>query len=469
MNKYAVVLAAGKGTRMKSRDPEHSKVSYPILGKALVNYVIDAVLPLGMKEIVVVVGFGGEVTKTLVEDRAKVVWQKELSGTGNAVLQAKALLKDKEGSTLVICGDTPLITTETIENIFRVHNKTKNDLTIVTAVLEEPKGYGRIIRETKSNQVLSIKEDKDCSEDEKDIHEVNAGLYIFDNKTLFEFIDQLTTNNAQKEYYLTDLVEIFKRNDKKIGAYVVEYAVEVFGINDRVQLSYAAKVIKKRINHQLMMSGVSMEDPDSTYISPDVEIGKDTIIMPNTTIFGKCKIGEANVIGPNTYLDHVEVGDDNSIQSSWISDSKIGSFNEIGPFTKIRAGTVINDHCRVGNFVELKNAELKDGVKSAHLTYIGDAQIGESTNVGCGTITANYDGYNKMRCEVGKHVFLGSGTILVAPLKVEDFSFTAAGSTITKDVKTDSLVVARAKQVEIEHGYTTFMEKAKAKKEAMKK
>ena len=469
MNNYAIVLAAGKGTRMKSRNPEHSKVSYPILGKALVNYVIDAILPVGMKEIVVVVGFGGEVTKNLVEDRAKVIWQKDLIGTGNAVLQVKDLLKDKEGSTLVICGDTPLVTTETIENTFKVHEKIKNQLTIVTAVLEKPDGYGRIIRDAKSSYVLAIKEDKDCSEDEKDIHEVNAGLYIFDNKFLFEYIDQLTADNSQREYYLTDLVGIFKRNGKKVGAYVVENAVEVFGINDRVQLAYAGKVIRKRINHKLMMSGVSMEDPDSTYISPDVEVGRDTVILPNTTIFGKCKIGEANTIGPNTFLDTVEIGDDNVIRSSWISDSKIGNYNEIGPFTKMRAGTIIANHCRVGNFVELKNTELKDGVKAAHLTYLGDSQIGEKTNVGCGTITANYDGFNKMRTEIGKNVFLGSGTILVAPLKVEDSSFTAAGSTITKDVKTDSLVIARARQVEIEHGYTTFMNKAKAKKEALKK
>ncbi|MCB9497974.1 MAG: bifunctional UDP-N-acetylglucosamine diphosphorylase/glucosamine-1-phosphate N-acetyltransferase GlmU [Erysipelotrichaceae bacterium] len=469
MDKYAVVLAAGKGTRMKSRDPQHSKVSYPILGKALVNYVLDAIIPLEMKNIVVVVGFGGDVTKSLVEDRADVVWQKDLSGTGNAVLQAKNLLRDKEGSTLVICGDTPLVTTESIENIFKVHEKINNKLTIVTAVLENPKGYGRIIREEKSNHVLAIKEEKDCNEYEKDIHEVNAGLYVFDNKSLFEYIDQLTTNNAQKEYYLTDLVEIFIRNGKKVGAYVVEDAVEVFGINDRIQLSYAGKVIRKRINHKLMLSGVSMEDPDSTYISPDVQIGRDTIIMPNTTIFGKCRIGEANTIGPNTYLNHVTVGDDNLIQSSWISDTEIGNFNEIGPFTKMRAGTIIGNHCRVGNFVELKNANFKDGVKSAHLTYIGDSEVGEKTNIGCGTITANYDGYNKTRCDIGKNVFLGSGTILVAPIKVEDASFTAAGSTITKDVKTDSLVIARARQVEIEHGYTTFMNKAKAKKEASKK
>lgn len=468
MNKYAIVLAAGKGTRMKSRDPEHSKVSYPILGKALVNYVLDAIIPVGLDDIVVVVGFGGDVTKSLVEDRAKVVWQKELCGTGNAVLQAKDLLKGKEGATLVVCGDTPLIKTDTIKQIFKVHERTKNALTIVSAVLEQTKGYGRIIREPKSNHVLAIREDKDCSPEETDIHEVNTGLYVFDNKALFEFIDKLTTNNAQGEYYLTDLVEMFADANKKVGAYVVEDAVEVFGINDRVQLAYAGKVIRKRINQRLMMSGVSMEDPDSTYISPDAVIGRDTIILPNTTIFGKCKIGEANTIGPNTYLDHVVIGDDNVVSSSWISDSQIGDFNEIGPFTKMRAETIVGNHCRVGNFVELKNAVLEDGVKSAHLTYIGDSEIGEKTNVGCGTITANYDGYNKTRCDIGKNVFLGSGTILVAPVKVGDSSFTAAGSVITKDVESDEMAIARARQVALPHGYSAFMNKAKAKKEASK-
>ncbi|MFA6852203.1 MAG: bifunctional UDP-N-acetylglucosamine diphosphorylase/glucosamine-1-phosphate N-acetyltransferase GlmU [Bacilli bacterium] len=469
MKKFAIILAAGKGTRMKSRDPEHSKVSYPILGKALVNYVLDAIAPVGLDETIVVVGFGGEATRKLVEDRAKVVWQKELVGTGNAVLQVKKILENREGATLVVCGDTPLITTETITRIFNVHGKTKNHLTIVTAVLEKPSGYGRIIRDPKSNYVLAIKEDKDCTPEEKEIHEVNAGIYIFDNKALFDYIDEINSNNAQREYYLTDLIGIFKRNEKKVGAYVVEDAVEVFGINDRVQLAYAGKVIRKRINNKLMLLGVSMEDPDSTYISLDVEIGRDTIILPNTTIFGKCKIGENNVIGPNTYLDNVEIGHENTIQSSWISDSKIGDNNEIGPYTKMRAGTVIGNHCRVGNFVELKNADLHDGVKAAHLSYIGDTRVGEKTNVGCGTITANYDGFNKMRTEIGENVFLGSGTILVAPITVENNSFTAAGSTITKDVKTDSLVIARARQVEIEHGYTTFMNKAKAKKEASKK
>ena len=466
MNKYVVVLAAGKGKSMNSRDPETSKVAYPILGKPIINYVLDAVKPLSPEKIVVVVGFGGETTKLLVENEADVVWQKEILGTGHAVLQTKELLKDKEGQTLIIYGDTPLVPTETIENVFKRHNKGKNDLTVVSAVLENPTGYGRLIREHKSNKTLAIREEKDCSEDELYINEVNTGICVINNDVLWKYIDKISNNNHQKLYYLSELVEMFNADGLKVDTFVAENMTEVFGINNRAQLAYAAKVVKKRINHRLMLSGVSIEDPDSTYISPDVEIGRDTIIYPNTTILGKCKIGEANEIGPNTYMHNVNVGHENKILSSWLTDTTIGNNNEIGPFTKTRAGTVIENNCRVGNFVELKDAHYHDGVKSAHLTYIGDAEVGERTNIGCGTITANYDGFNKTRTKIGHDTFIGSGTIMIAPITVEDCSFTAAGSTVTDDVKTDQLVIARARQVALEGGYTKFRAKAKAKKEA---
>lgn len=461
MNRYSVILAAGKGTRMKSRDVNYSKVSFPILGKALVNYVLDAVSPLDIDKNVVVVGFGGEVTKSLVEDRAEVVWQHEILGTGHALMQAAPILEGKKGSTIVLCGDTPLLTSDTLQKLYKKHEKSNADITILSAVIENPKGYGRIIREYKTEKVIAIREDKDCTSDESDVSEINSGVYVFNNELLFKYLKLIKNNNSQKEYYLTDLVELFVNDNLKVETYIIQNAQEIFGINDRVQLAYAAKVIKKRVNNSLMMSGVSIEDPESTYISPDVQIGRDTIIMPNTTILGKSKIGEGNIIGPNSYLHNVIVGDDNVINSSYLTDTKIGSKNEVGPYTKTRANTVITDNCRVGNFVELKNAVLHNGVKCAHLSYLGDATVGDKTNVGCMTVTANYDGYNKSQTHIGKNVFVGSGTILIAPVNLEDESFTAAGSTITHDVDTNDLAIARARQVNIKGG------SSKIKKDAL--
>ena len=325
MDKYVVILAAGRGSRMQSRDPNHSKVSYPLLEKPLVNYVLDAVKGINPTKIVTVVGFGGEVTKSLVEKDSEVVWQRVINGTGGAVLQAKELLADKKGLTLVVCGDTPLITTETINNVFRIHEKTGDSLTIVSMVLENPRGYGRIVREYKTNKVIAIREDRDCSEIEKDIDEVNAGMYVFDNEMLFKYLDKITPDNAQHEYYLTDLVDMFVQDGLRVGSYIVEDAVEMFGINDRVQLAYAAKVIRKRKNHKLMLSGVSIEDPESTYISPEVEIGRDTIIRANTHILGNSKIGENNIIGPNCYLKDVTVGNDNEILDTWLENEEVGN------------------------------------------------------------------------------------------------------------------------------------------------
>lgn len=332
MNKYAIVLAAGKGTRMQSIDPNHSKVSYPILGKPIINYVIDALKPLGFSKIVVVVGFGGEVTKSLVEKDCEVVWQKDILGTGNAVLQTAPILEGLDGETLIIYGDTPLISSETISSILHIHEKENNALTVVSAVLSDSHGYGRLIREEKSNRLLAIREETDCSEYELDIDEANTGICVFDNKTLFDNLKKMDNHNARKLYYLSQLVEIFNKENIHVGSFVVEDMVEVFGINDRIQLSYAAKVLRKRINHKLMLQGVSMEDPESTYISPTVEIGKDTIIYPNTTILGNCKIGTANEIGPNTIIDNCNIGNNNRVFASTLRNINLGDNENIGPY-----------------------------------------------------------------------------------------------------------------------------------------
>ncbi len=332
MNRYAIVLAAGKGTRMQSVDPDHSKVAYPILGKPIINYVLDAIKPLDFKKVAVVVGFGGDATKKLVEKEAEVVWQKDILGTGNAVQQAEELLKDLDGETLIIYGDTPLVSTKTISTILHIHEKEKNDLTVVSAVLSDPHGYGRLIREEKSNHLLAIREETDCSEYELDIMEVNTGICVFNNKQLFSHLQKMDNKNNRRLFYLSQLVEIFVKEGLKVGSYVAEDMVEVFGINDRVQLAYAAKVMKRRINHALMLNGVSMEDPESTYISPNVQIDKDTVIYPNTSIVGNTVIGTGNIIGPNTYLENVKMGKENVVHNSWLKDTEIGDHENIGPY-----------------------------------------------------------------------------------------------------------------------------------------
>lgn len=336
MNRYAIILAAGKGTRMQSIDPNHSKVSYPILGKPIINYVLDTLKTMKFNKTVVVVGFGGDVTKSLVEKDAEVVWQKEILGTGHAVLQTKDILENLDGETLIIYGDTPLVSKETISRILRIHEKEKNSLTVVSCVLSDATGYGRLIREEKSNRLLAIREETDCSEYELDIDEANTGICVFDNKTLFKYLEKLDNNNTRQLFYLSQLVEIFKKDGLSVGSFVVEDMVEVFGINDRTQLSYAAKVMRKRINNKLMMEGVSMEDPNSTYISPDVVIGKDTVIYPNTTIMGASEIGCGNLIGPNCVLKNVIIGNYNTIECSNIENTTIGDGQNIGPFENIK-------------------------------------------------------------------------------------------------------------------------------------
>lgn len=332
MERYAIVLAAGKGTRMNSIDPDHSKVAYPILGKPIINYVLDAIKPLNFKKVTVVVGFGGEVTKKLVEKEAEVVWQKEILGTGNAVQQTEPVLKELEGETLIIYGDTPLVSTETIASILHIHEKEQNDLTVVSSVLSDPHGYGRLIREEKSNHLLAIREETDCSEYELDINEVNTGICVFDNKKLFEYLPKMTNNNNRKLFYLSELVEMFVKDGLKVGSFVAENMVEMFGINDRIQLAYAGKVLRKRTNHKLMLAGVSIEDPDSTYISPEVVIGKDTVIFPNTTILGNTVIGESNIIGPNTSISSVKIGNNTRIHNSYLRNVEVKDGEYIGPY-----------------------------------------------------------------------------------------------------------------------------------------
>jgi bifunctional UDP-N-acetylglucosamine pyrophosphorylase / glucosamine-1-phosphate N-acetyltransferase len=463
MNKYAIILAAGKGTRMKSVRADMSKVSYPILGIPLVKYVLKALKPLELDEIITIVGFGGNMTKSIVENETKIVWQEVQKGTGHAVMQVAPVLEGKEGVTIVTCGDTPLLTSSTLKKLMDDHIKNGNKLTVLTAIVPNPFGYGRIIRKSNGN-VAKIVEQKDANIEEAKITEVNTGVVVFDNKLLFEYLKTLKNDNAQGEYYLYDLIGKFVNDGLPVGVSILDDYLEMLGINDRCQLAEATKILRNRTNKALMLSGVTIEDPDSTYIGVDVKIGPDTVIKPGCYITGNTTIGKLNEIGPSSTIENMEIGDENVIISSHLVDSKIGNLNHVGPYARMRGHAQIGNSVKVGNFVELKNVKLADGAKSSHLSYLGDADIGPDTNIGCGTIIANYDGVNKFHSDIGKNVFIGSGTTIISPVTIEDDAFIAAGSTINRSVASGDMAIARARQ-ENKIGYAKVLkQKALAKK-----
>lgn len=449
MNKYAIIMAAGKGTRMKSKRDEMSKVSFPILGRPMVKYVLEALRPLGFDEIVTIVGFGGKMTEEIVSPASKVVWQKEQKGTGHAVMMTSPLLKGKKGETIICCGDTPLLTDKTLSDLLKEHEENHNDLTILTSIMDNPKGYGRIVKE--NGKVIKIVEQKDCTEEEALINEVNAGVYVFDNEELFKDLEKLTPNNAAGEYYLTDVIGMFVKDGKHVSSFSIDDVDETMGVNDRYHLSIAAKKIQERINKNLMLSGVTIEDPESTYISPDSSVGVDSTIRPNTYILKGSKIGEGNIIGPSSYLENVTIGNNNEIEFSNIKDSTIGNKVKVGPYSRIRNNCKIEDEASIGNFNELKNTTFGSSSKCGHHSYLGDAEVKENVNIGAGVVTANFDGKDKHKTLIEENAFVGCSSTLVAPVKVGKDSFVAAGSVITENVPASSLSIAREKQVNKEN------------------
>jgi len=452
--RYAIVLAAGQGTRMKSN---LYKVLHPVLGRPMVQHVIDEVNESQLDEVVTVVGHGAEEVKEHIGDKSKFVLQKNQLGTGHACLQAESLLKDKEGTTIVVCGDTPLITKETYQALFEFHEKEKSKATILTAKAPNPFGYGRVIRDDDQG-VKRIVEHKDANEDELLVDEINTGTYCFDNQTLFKALKKVTNNNAQGEYYLPDVIEILREESEKVTAFKTPDFDETLGVNDRVALSSAEKIMKKRVNERHMRNGVSIIDPDHTYIEPDVVIGQDVTIYPGTMISGDSIVKENAEIGPHSEITNCYIGKETVIKHSVARDSKIGNRVTVGPYAHIRPEAVINDDVKIGNFVELKKAQIGEKSKVPHLSYIGDADIGSKVNVGCGTITVNYDGKNKYLTTIEDDAFIGCNSNLVAPLNIGKGSFIAAGSTITKDVPEDSLSIARGRQTNKE-GYATRLRK----------
>ena len=446
-NRNAVILAAGKGTRMKSK---LYKVLHPVCGKPMVEHVIENVSSIKAKKIVTIIGHGAEEVKSVLKDKTEYALQAEQLGTAHAVMQAQDLLSDEEGTTLVICGDTPLITAETLEALLDLHAKQNAKATILTARTSNPAGYGRIVRNAEG-LVERIVEHKDANEEELLIEEINTGTYCFDNKLLFECLKNVSNENAQGEYYLPDVIEILKKQGEIISAYETADFAETLGINDRVALSEAESYLKRRINEQHMRNGVTIIDPLNTYIHKDVQIGADSYIYPGTTIAGKTIIGNSCKIGPNTEIDNCEIGDNTVIRQSVAHDSQIGSDVQIGPFAHIRPESNIMDDVKIGNFVEIKKTTFGKGSKASHLSYLGDAIVGEGVNVGCGSITVNYDGKNKFLTTIEDGAFIGCNSNLVAPVTVGKGAYVAAGSTITKNVPAEALSVARARQVNKEN------------------
>ncbi|KIL52454.1 bifunctional UDP-N-acetylglucosamine diphosphorylase/glucosamine-1-phosphate N-acetyltransferase GlmU [Jeotgalibacillus campisalis] len=447
-NRYAVILAAGQGTRMKSK---LYKVLHPVCGKPMVEHVLEQVKLAEMNEIVTVVGHGAELVQAQLGDRSEFVLQAEQLGTAHAVMQAKDRLQNKDGITLVVCGDTPLITAETMSSLIQHHEEQQAKATILTAHQEKPDGYGRIIRD-ENGLVKRIVEHKDANDTERSVKEVNTGTYCFDNRALFEALEKVSNDNVQGEYYLPDVIEILQTEGETIGAFQTALASETLGVNDRVALSQAEELMRARINEKHMRNGVSFIDSANTYISNEAVIGRDTVIYPGTVITGKTTIGEDCVVGPNSEFKDSTIGDRTNIKQSVVHDSAVGSDVNIGPFAHIRPQSSIGDEVKIGNFVEIKKATFGKASKASHLSYIGDAEVGANVNIGCGSITVNYDGKKKHLTTIEDNVFIGCNSNLVAPVKIGKDAYVAAGSTITKDVPGEALSIARARQ-ENKEGY----------------
>ncbi|MBR5318490.1 MAG: bifunctional UDP-N-acetylglucosamine diphosphorylase/glucosamine-1-phosphate N-acetyltransferase GlmU [Peptococcaceae bacterium] len=439
MKTTAVILAAGQGTRMKSKLP---KVLHKALGKPMVQWVIDCLSQAGVHNKIAVLGHGGAQVEPVIAGQAAIVYQTEQLGTGHAVIQAAPVLPADNDCVLVICGDTPLLRAQTIQQLIAMHQAERNAVTLLTAHADNPTGYGRIVRQ--GQQIAAIVEQKDADEAQKLIQEINTGTYCFDQNFLLQYLSALDTNNAQKEYYLTDLIKIANQHGLPVGGFVLEDFSESLGVNNRIQLSQAEAVLRKRKCEEVMLAGVTLIDPAATYIGADVVIGNDTVIYPNVVLEGQTVIGSDNVIGMNCRFMDSTIGDGNDIQSTVIVESTVGNDCKIGPMAYLRPGTVLADNVKIGDFVEVKKSQVGEGSKIPHLSYVGDSVVGSGVNIGCGTITCNYDGVHKYQTTIKDGAFIGSNTNLVAPVTVEENAFIGAGSTITRDVPDSALAVTRA-------------------------
>ena len=445
--KCAIILAGGKGTRMKTDAP---KVMCEVIFEPMIKYVVDAVKDAGAEDICVITGYKHEIVEGYLssyDSKIKTALQEPQLGTGHAVMQARDFISaHRDDDILILNGDGPLMDADTINKAYDYHKQNNNAITLISAIVEDTNGIGHIKRD--ENGVLErIIEHKDANEEQKKINESNAGTYWFNGSELLYALDRITNNNAQNEYYLTDSLEILINKGMNAGAYVCENNEAILGANDRKQLNILNNIMRRNINDSLMLDGVDIQCTDGVMIGKDVKIGGSTRILPNTIILGNTVIGDGCVIGPNTYIKDSEIGNEVILDNCKVTDSKIEDGADCGPFVKVRAGSVLKKGVHIGNFVEVKNSVVGEGTKSAHLTYIGDSDVGKNVNFGCGTVTSNFDGKEKSRCTIGDGAFIGCNTNLIAPVKVGELAYIAAGSTITDDIPNEALSVARAKQV----------------------
>ena len=437
MKTAAVILAAGKGTRMKSK---LAKVLHPLLGRSVLWHVLQAVREAGVDEIVVVVGHDAEQVRAAFSDAPLTfVEQTEQLGTGHAVMQAQSVLEGKADQVLVLYGDMPLWQAGTLQTMVAMQVQNQGPLSMATIVADDPRGFGRVIR-GEDGSVSAIVEEAQCTPQQLAVNELNVGLYCYDADWLWENLSAIQLS-PKGEYYLTDLPEIAVQNGKQVAALVLEDESEAIGINTRVHLAEAEAVLRERVNQALMLSGVTIIDPQRTYIEPGVQIGQDTVIHPNTFLRGDTVIGEDCQIGPNSLITDCRIGNGCVILASVLDQAVCENFVHIGPFGRLRPGAHLADHVDMGNFGEVKNSYLAEGVKMGHFSYIGDSQVGRHVNIGCGTVTCNYDGKKKNKTIIGEHTFIGSGSMLVAPLEIGSHSYTGAGSVVTHDVADDTVVV----------------------------
>jgi bifunctional UDP-N-acetylglucosamine pyrophosphorylase/glucosamine-1-phosphate N-acetyltransferase len=443
VGRTAIILAGGLGTRMKS---SLHKVLHPILGKPMILHILHQLMKVDIQQIIVVVGQHREQVMEVVGTSVEYAIQEEQLGTGHAVLAALPLVKADSKSTVVLYGDAPLIQATTIQALLDVQSETAAAGVVLTARVENPTGLGRVFVDA-GGSVEKIVEERDASPEERENHCINTGIYAFDTRSLGQACKKLTPSNAQKEYYLTDVLPLLKQQGLRVVASEIANSDEIASVNDRVQLAQVEKLAQAARNRELMQSGVTMLHPESTYVGADVTIGRDTVLYPATHLEGKTSIGEQCIVGPNSRLLDATVHDNATIQYSVVLQSVVGEHASVGPFAYIRPGSTIGEHAKVGDFVEIKNTHLGKDSKVSHLAYLGDAYVGERVNIGCGVITVNYDGEKKYRTEVGDDSFIGSNSNLIAPVRVGRGAYVCAGSTITNEVPDDAFAIGRAHQV----------------------
>ncbi len=437
MRLAAVILAAGQGTRMKSDLP---KVLHPIAGKPMVNYLLDAARALDCEKTVLVIGYGADRMRAAVGARAIFVEQREQLGTGHAVLQARDVLRGNADTLLVAYADMPLLQPLTLRKLIDLHSTSHAAITLLTARADDSMGFGRILRNDQ-DRIVGIVEESDATPEQLAIRELNCGAYCFDADWLWKNLTRLKPSGKKREYYLTDLVALAVNEHAKIESITLDDVTQVIGINTRVHLARVEKIMRERINHALMLAGVTLTDPATTYIDADVEVGADTLVEPNTHLKGKTRVGARCRIGPHAIIRDSQIGDECEVIASVIEGALLEARVHVGPFAHLRPETLLAREVFIGTNVEIKNSRLGEGTHAGHFSYIGDAEIGARVNIGAGTITVNYDGKQKHRTVIGDDAFIGSDSMLVAPVRIGAQARTGAGSVVTKDVPPASLAV----------------------------